>query len=372
MTIVVPPRLRAQPNLAGRVGLPDLPGTPDLFGRDGAKRRAARARAAASFQDVQAVKLRVSVEIARAYVQRATLVRRLELVDTSLTTAAELDRIIRVRNQEGAASKVEVGLQSIRLKQLQAERSRISEALDQTRGALVYLVGEEAPGFKVTPGDLTAFTTPAIEVPSPTQLIESRPDIVPCRRPDPPLGGRLCSPGKTGRGRQGSIEHAVSRLDVVPHQGLLPARIRMLAGSPVRLKRGLLGRNRHLSAGSGVLALLGRDRKHLVAVDGPVVELLADLAHEQLGRDIAKPERSPVFRQHGEPGQQLFAADYPLFRRGELLVLLLPSDPARGLATAPFLLAFKWLGMRHAPCVRRNGTLSPYNILDSPWRITDR
>ncbi len=155
----------------------DVTLSPDLFGRDSAKRRAARARTNASFQDLQAARLQVAVEIARAYVQRATLARRLELVDTSLVTASELDRVIRVRNQEGAASRVEVGLQSIRLKQLQAERSRISEALDQTRTALAYLVGDEAPGFDVAAADLTAFTTPAIDVPSPSRVIEGRPDI---------------------------------------------------------------------------------------------------------------------------------------------------------------------------------------------------
>ena len=128
--------------------------SPDFFGRDSAKRRAASARANATYEDMQAAALFVSVEIARAYVQRATLARRLSLIDTSIERATELDRIVRVRNHEGAASRVEVGLQSIRLKQLQTERSRIAEALDQTRTALAYLVGEEAPRFDSAPADV--------------------------------------------------------------------------------------------------------------------------------------------------------------------------------------------------------------------------
>ncbi|MGN6820800.1 MAG: TolC family protein, partial [Sphingomonas sp.] len=155
----------------------DVTISPDLFGQESAKKRAAAARVTASHNDVEVAALQVSVAIARAYVQRATLARRLALIDTSIAQASELDRVIRIRNREGAANKVEVGLQSIRLRQLQAERSRISEALDQTRTALAYLVGEESPSFDVAPADLSLFTTPDIPVPSPLQLIERRPDV---------------------------------------------------------------------------------------------------------------------------------------------------------------------------------------------------
>jgi outer membrane protein TolC len=151
--------------------------TPDLTGIQTARNRAAAARAAAGYQDFQAAALGVSVQIARAYVQAVTLERRLRLIDTSIAQGAELDRILRIRQREGAASMVELGLQSIRLKQLRAERSRIDEALDQSRTALAVLVGEEASRFDLALDGVVTFSKPTLGVPAPAELVRMRPDI---------------------------------------------------------------------------------------------------------------------------------------------------------------------------------------------------
>jgi NodT family efflux transporter outer membrane factor (OMF) lipoprotein len=149
----------------------------DLFGRNAARRRSARERARAAGFDAQAIAVGVSVQVARAFVQRATLTRRLALLDRSIAQAGELDRILRVRQREGVATRVDVGLQTIRLRQLQAERTRLVQAQDGTRTALAVLTGAEAPIFTVAAGDLATLRAPAIVVPPPLALAAGQPRI---------------------------------------------------------------------------------------------------------------------------------------------------------------------------------------------------
>ncbi|HYD24557.1 MAG TPA: efflux transporter outer membrane subunit [Croceibacterium sp.] len=149
----------------------------DLFGKLRAERGAALARTRAAELEGDAVRLAVESDVAAAFVQRAALARRMEILDASIARAVELERIIRVRVEEGAATRVDLGLQSIRLLDLRAERSRLAEALDQTRTALALLAGEEAPSFAVAPGRLGDLARPALAPPPPAVLLAARPDI---------------------------------------------------------------------------------------------------------------------------------------------------------------------------------------------------
>ena len=151
--------------------------TPDLGGGRRAGRRAANARAQAAAGDRAAQERRATAEIARTFVQRAALARRLALVDRSIAQSAELERIVGLRAREGDASRVEVGLQAIRSRRLVAERLRLTGALDQSRAALALLVGAEAPGFAAIPADLAAITPPRLVAPAPARLAQSRPDL---------------------------------------------------------------------------------------------------------------------------------------------------------------------------------------------------
>jgi len=149
----------------------------DLFGRGSAERRAGRARLAAAAFDRDAALIAIEAEVARAYVQRAAIAQRIALLDRNITQATELQRIIRVRQQAGEATRVDLGLQTIQLRQLQAERVRLREALDQTRTALAVLAGEEAPLFTSAPADLSSFSLPAFAPGAPGDLLVRRPDI---------------------------------------------------------------------------------------------------------------------------------------------------------------------------------------------------
>ena len=149
----------------------------DAFGRGSAERRAGMERLRAAGFDRQSVLLTIEAEVARAYVQRAALSDRIALLGRNIAQAAELERIIRARLNAGDANRVDLGLQTIQLRQLQTEKVRLTEALDQTRTALAVLVGEEAPRFASTPADLGSFTLPAFSPGSPGDLLSRRPDI---------------------------------------------------------------------------------------------------------------------------------------------------------------------------------------------------
>ena len=139
--------------------------------------RAAQARAAAALADADWLTLSLAAEIARTYVERAALASRLSVLDRGIAQARELARIVAIRQREGVATQVDVGLQAIRVERLAAERSRLAEALDKTRTGLALMVGAEAPLFESLPGDLTALAGPAMPPPSPRALVLARPDV---------------------------------------------------------------------------------------------------------------------------------------------------------------------------------------------------
>jgi outer membrane protein TolC len=119
----------------------------------------------------------VEAEVTRAFVQYSALGDRIALLDRNLEHARELERIVRIRVREGIATKVETGLQSIEVRQLEAERTRLLEAQEQTRNALAVLTGEEAPRFQLAPTSLGSLATPSFATVQPADLLVRRPDI---------------------------------------------------------------------------------------------------------------------------------------------------------------------------------------------------
>jgi multidrug efflux system outer membrane protein len=149
----------------------------DLFGKLRAQSNAALARSHAAELEAQATRLAVEGGVADAYVQRAALAQRLAILDHSIERAVEIERIIRVRVNEGAATKVDLGLQSIQLLNLREERSRLAQSLDQTRTALALLAGEEASLFELAPARLEDLARPDLAPPAPPILLAARPDV---------------------------------------------------------------------------------------------------------------------------------------------------------------------------------------------------
>jgi NodT family efflux transporter outer membrane factor (OMF) lipoprotein len=149
----------------------------DLFGGRRAERRAAGQRIRAAEFDRDAAALVVEAEVARAFVQHAALGDRLAFLDQNLDGARELERIVQVRLREGAATKVDTGLQAIEVRQLEAERLRLIEAQAQTRNGLSILVGEEAPRFGLDAARLASLSVPSLAPVQPVELLVRRPDM---------------------------------------------------------------------------------------------------------------------------------------------------------------------------------------------------
>ena len=149
----------------------------DFAGGAAAGRRSAAQRARAAQLDRDALVIGLAADLARTFVARAALQARLRLIDQSIEQASKLQKIIEVRQREGVATKVDVGLQTIRVRQLQADRERLQQSFEETRVALALLVGEEAPRFQTVPANIDGFTIPVIAPPSPSQLVATRPDV---------------------------------------------------------------------------------------------------------------------------------------------------------------------------------------------------
>ena len=149
----------------------------DLFGSLSAGKRAARARFQASRFDRDAASLAIESDVARAYVEHAAFSARIRLLERALENARELDRIIAVRVREGVATRVDAGLQTIEVRRIEAEISRLVEACAYTRNALAILVGEEAPLFTLQDAGLDGLSVPAFHTLQPGDLLTRRPDI---------------------------------------------------------------------------------------------------------------------------------------------------------------------------------------------------
>lgn len=149
----------------------------DLFGEARAARRAAGQRVLAAEYNRDAAALAIEAEVARSFVRRAALAERITILDRNTQLALDLERIIAARVRAGDASRVDLGLQTIQVRQLQAERLRLVEALDRTRTALAVLVGEEAPLFHSAPAPFAGLAPPTLAVMQPAPLLARRPDV---------------------------------------------------------------------------------------------------------------------------------------------------------------------------------------------------
>ena len=149
----------------------------DIFGRLNAGKNAAVSRASAAELQRDAIILAIETDVASAFVQRAAIARRITILDKNIDRAVELERVIRVRSAQGAATRVDQGLQTIRLLNLRDEESRMRQALDQTRTALAILTGAEAPQFSVGAADVDSITIPQLSPAPPRELLAVRPDV---------------------------------------------------------------------------------------------------------------------------------------------------------------------------------------------------
>ena len=170
--------LRAPTNsyTLGTAGL-DIAYDVDLFGGARAGKRAAKARGNAAIYDAQATALIVQTDAARTLVQWAGLNERIAIADRNIASAQELLRIVSVRAREGAATRLDVGLQSTEVARLKVARSNLVEARAVASSSLAVLLGAEAPSYTPPPVSLAELSAPWVDPGQPGDLLFRRPDI---------------------------------------------------------------------------------------------------------------------------------------------------------------------------------------------------
>lgn len=149
----------------------------DLFGENRAARRAERARLLAAGFDAQSTRLMVASAVATTWFDYLALDGRVQIFERAIANAAELERIIAIRYDEGVATKVDLGLQQIEVRNLRAQQSDLVQARDVARTALAVLVGDEAPRFVAPTRSIAHLTIPTIAPGQPSALLVRRPDI---------------------------------------------------------------------------------------------------------------------------------------------------------------------------------------------------
>ena len=149
----------------------------DLWGRVRRQVEAARARAVASKDDLEATQLALQTELATDYFSLRSLDREYEvLVRTVETYHRSLDLTLN-RRRGGIATDLDVAQAETQLRSAEAELPALRLQRTRMMDALATLCGQPATGFSVAPEKVEQDVTPQIPAGLPSELLERRPDV---------------------------------------------------------------------------------------------------------------------------------------------------------------------------------------------------
>jgi NodT family efflux transporter outer membrane factor (OMF) lipoprotein len=154
---------------------------PDLFGRVRDSVTGARADAAASAADLEAVRLSMSADLAVDYFSLRSLDTQKKLLDDSVTAYAAALKLLQQQLKDGAIDASAVAQATTQLEATRTQDTDIDVTRSQMQHAIATLIGEPASTFTLPPNG-SAATPPAIPVGLPSQLLERRPDIAAAER----------------------------------------------------------------------------------------------------------------------------------------------------------------------------------------------
>lgn len=150
----------------------------DAFGRLSAAAKADKLRALARVEDVMALRLSLSAEVANAYFGAVASHKRLQLLNQQLNTDKDLLELIELRQDNGVGTNVEVLQQQ---SQVAESRSLIPSAeadLRMFENRLDVLLGAEPDGVeRVSAEDDLTFIHALSPVGVPADLLLNRPDL---------------------------------------------------------------------------------------------------------------------------------------------------------------------------------------------------
>jgi multidrug efflux system outer membrane protein len=149
----------------------------DFWGKNRARRDAARAAAAASRYDQQTIALTVISSVATTYFQTLELRDRIQVAQQNLDNSRKILSGFRLEQSAGTATGLDVAQQETTVALLNAALPPLLQQYRQTVHALAVLVGRTPESFDVDMGTLTKLSSPAIVEGLPSQLLSRRPDV---------------------------------------------------------------------------------------------------------------------------------------------------------------------------------------------------
>jgi NodT family efflux transporter outer membrane factor (OMF) lipoprotein len=149
----------------------------DLFDRIGATATAAELDARATRDDVEALAITISAEIAEAYFNLVEIRQRRDILASQLASAETFAELTDLRFQTGQASALEVYQQRSNVQGTRARIALLDAEVTQVENQLLSLVGEP-PGMEITegPSELPGLADPP-SLGAPGSLLARRPDV---------------------------------------------------------------------------------------------------------------------------------------------------------------------------------------------------
>jgi NodT family efflux transporter outer membrane factor (OMF) lipoprotein len=159
----------------------DMSYEPDVWGKVRRTVEASRAKAQASFADLEAVSLSLHAELAMDYFQARELDTEAELLDSTVVAYRRSLELNENRYRGGVVSQVDVAQAQTQLENARSQNIDVKEQRTQFEHAIAVLVGEPASSFTLPVAPLNAIP-PVIPTGLPSQLLERRPDIASSER----------------------------------------------------------------------------------------------------------------------------------------------------------------------------------------------
>jgi multidrug efflux system outer membrane protein len=148
----------------------------DLWGRVRRANEAARAEATAVANDLAAVRLSLTAEAARHYLQLRSLDAERTVIEATLVLRRDALRLQETRNQAGLINEADVTRALTEVANVEAELHAVTRGRARLEHALAVLCGRPPAGFAITAR--SGLDVPPVVPPGlPSTLLQRRPDI---------------------------------------------------------------------------------------------------------------------------------------------------------------------------------------------------
>ena len=153
----------------------------DLWGKVRRQVESSSASAAASFADLQAMRLSMQTELALNYFQLRTLDAQKKNLEEAVEAYAKSLELTQNRYNAGVVAKADVAAAKTQLKSTQAQAIDVGVQRAQLEHAIALLTGKPPADFSLPS---VTFVAPQIKIPValPSDLLERRPDIASAER----------------------------------------------------------------------------------------------------------------------------------------------------------------------------------------------